>query len=250
VYCVLGSSGKKGLVLTVLPLTVIVPGITAPPTVSTNVKVAAFNVEVAIASEKVAETEELVAMPVAAFAGEVAETVGGVESADAPVVKLQTKSDVSALPDESFAAVLTVAEYCVFGTRLEEGANIATLPLTATTPAIGGPPAVGSKVRAADVKVETAIASENVAVTNEFNATSVSAFDGDVSRIVGGVVSRADSGVEEASPGEPSELLPPPPPHPEMQMAITRKAIRTMRSTRSNLFFSQFDIWLFRNEYS
>ena len=147
VYCVLGSSGKKGLVLTVLPLTVIVPGITAPPTVSTNVKVAALNVEVAIASEKVAETEELVAMPVAAFAGEVAETVGGVESADAPVVKLQTKSDVSALPDESFAAVLTVAEYCVFGTRLEEGANIATLPLTATTPAIGGPPAVGAPRR-------------------------------------------------------------------------------------------------------
>jgi hypothetical protein len=111
VYCVLGSSGTKGLVLTVFPLTVIVPGITAPPTVSTNVNVAAFSVAVAIASEKVTETEALVATPVAAFAGAVAETVGGVESAEAPVVKLHTKSDVSALPDESLAAVLTVAEY-------------------------------------------------------------------------------------------------------------------------------------------
>jgi hypothetical protein len=238
------------VVLTVLPLTVIVPGTTAPPTVSTNVKVAALSVEVAIASEKVAETEELVATPVAAFAGAVAETDGGVVSAEAPVVKLQTKSDVSALPDESLAAVLTVAEYCVFGSRLEEGANIATLPLTATTPAIAGPPEVGCSVRVADVKVEIAIASEKVAVINEFNATSVSAFDGDVSRIVGGVVSRADSGVEEASPGEPWELLPPLPPQPETQQAITTKASKAMRPTRSNLIFSQFDIWLFRNEYS
>jgi hypothetical protein len=75
------------------------------------VKEAALSVEVVIASEKVAETEELVAMPVAAFAGAVAETVGGVESAEAPVVKLQEKSEGSALPDESLAAVLTVAEY-------------------------------------------------------------------------------------------------------------------------------------------
>ncbi len=90
---------------------VTVPGITAPPTASINVKEAALSVEVVIASEKVAETEELVAMPVAAFAGAVAETVGGVESAEAPVVKLQEKSEGSALPDESLAAVLTVAEY-------------------------------------------------------------------------------------------------------------------------------------------
>lgn len=246
-YCVLGSSGKKGLVLTVLPLTVIVPGIIAPLTVSTNVKEAACSVEVVIASEKVTETEEFVATPVAAFAGAVAETVGGVESAEAPVVKLQAKSDASALPDESWATVLMVAVYCVFAARLEDGTNIATLPLTEMTPAIAGPPAVGCNVRLADVSVETAIASENVTVINEFNATSVSAFDGEVSRIVGGVVSRADSGEDEASPAESTE--PPPPPQPATQKAITRTAIKTLRPTRFNFIFSQFDIWQIRNEH-
>lgn len=221
-----------------------------PPTVSTNVKEAALSVEVAIASENVTETEELVATPVAAFAGAVAETDGGVESAEAPVVKLHTKSDVSALPDESFAAVLTVAEYCVFGSRSEEGANIATLPLTATTPATAGPPAVGCKVSVADVKVEMAMTSENVAVTNEFNATSVSAFDGDVSRMVGGVVSRAESGVDEASPGEFWESLPPPPPQPETQKTIASEAIEAIRPRNANPIFSQFDIWQFPIEYS
>jgi hypothetical protein len=62
---------------------------------------------------------------------------------------------------------------------------------------------VGCKVKLPDINVDIAIASENVAVISEFKATSVSAFEGDVSRTVGGVLSRADSGVEEAIPTGP-----------------------------------------------
>jgi len=57
-----------------------VPVTGAPPVVVTRVKLAVVIVELVIGSEKVAETEELVATPVAPFAGEVADTVGGAKS--------------------------------------------------------------------------------------------------------------------------------------------------------------------------
>ena len=84
-------STAEGVKLAVLTLTVTVPAI-APPAavgvgVGARVKLAAVSVEFVIASEKVAEIAELGATPVAALAGKVESTVGGVVSCAAPVVK-------------------------------------------------------------------------------------------------------------------------------------------------------------------
>jgi hypothetical protein len=89
VYCVLAARAADGVNLAVLPLTLTVPLTAVPPEVVDSVTLAVFNVEFVIASEKVAETEELSAMPVAALAGEVADTVGGVVSGTAAVVNCQ-----------------------------------------------------------------------------------------------------------------------------------------------------------------
>ena len=89
VNCVLPASEAVGVKVAVLPLTLTVPVTVAPPAVDCRVKLAVLSVEFVIASEKVAETEEFSAMPVAALAGEVADTVGGVVSGAAAVVKVQ-----------------------------------------------------------------------------------------------------------------------------------------------------------------
>ena len=109
----------------------------------------------------------------------------------AVVVKFQLKLARSALPAASFAAVVMVAVYCVLPARLAVGVKVAVLPLTFTVPVTAVPPEVVASLKLAVVSVELVIASENVADTEEFSATPVAAFAGDVADTVGGVVSGA-----------------------------------------------------------
>jgi len=74
-----------------------------------NFTLAVVMVSGSIASLKVALTLWLMPTAVAALTGTVELTVGGVTSAVAPVVKLQTKLVTSALPARSLAAVVIVA---------------------------------------------------------------------------------------------------------------------------------------------
>src|SRR4029079_5023273 len=151
-----------------------------------------------IGSEKVAETEELSATPVAAFAGEVEDTVGGVVSGAAPVVKVQVKLPASGLPATSSAAVVKIAVYCVLPARLLNGTKVAVFPLPVTTPLTAAPPAAGRSVKLDVFSVELLIASENVAEMVVFRPTPVSELSGDMSETVGGVVSGIGGSAETA----------------------------------------------------
>src|SRR5204863_6940685 len=91
-------------------------------------KLAVLIVKGSIASLKVALMARLVATPVAALAGTVELTVGAVVSGVAPVVKLQLKPVVSALPARSLAPVVTVAVYAVRGARALAGVKVAVTP--------------------------------------------------------------------------------------------------------------------------
>lgn len=230
-------------------MTLTTPVTAVPPVVATREKVAVFSVELVIASENVADTEEFVATPIAAFAGDVVDTVGGVLSALAPVVKLQVKLAASALPARSRAPVVIVAVYCVLAARLDEGTNIALSLSTTTTPTTAAPPAVGAREKLEVLSVEAVIASEKVADIDEFRATLVAVFDGDVSEIVGGIVSAvppAAGALPEVPTASDDELLPsappPPPPHPK-RFALAIRAIRNnMLPGFLNLMFLSFTI--------
>jgi hypothetical protein len=89
VYWVVPLSAADGVNVAVLPLTLTVPLTAVPPEVVASVKLAVVSVEFVIGSENVADTGALSATPVAALAGEVADTVGGVVSGAAAVVKFQ-----------------------------------------------------------------------------------------------------------------------------------------------------------------
>ena len=78
-----------GVKVAVLPLTLIVPLTTVPPTVGARVKLAVVSVEFVIGFEKVADIAELRATPVTALPGDVEDTVGGVVSGAVAVVKFQ-----------------------------------------------------------------------------------------------------------------------------------------------------------------
>ena len=227
---VFSARGFKGENLTVLPVTLTVPMISTLSIALSRVKLAVFSVELVIASEKIADTVEFVATPIAELAGDVAETVGGVLSALVPVVKLQVKLAAKGLPAASCAAVVMVAVYCVFAERLLEGTNMAVFVPTATTPATSEPPDVGRSEKDEVLSVEAAIASEKVADIEVFSEIPVAAFDGDVSDIVGGVLSsvpgKADAPPESptANDGVPSSP-PPPPPQPE-RITLATMAIR------------------------
>src|SRR5690349_13654010 len=93
-----------------------------------NVTLAVLIVSGSIASLKVALTVWLMPTAVAALTGTVELTVGGVTSAVAPVVKLQTKLATSGLPARSLAAVVIVAVYTVSGAREAPGVNVAVTP--------------------------------------------------------------------------------------------------------------------------
>src|SRR5213082_2189473 len=94
--------------------------ITVPPG-PVNLKLAVLIVKGSIASLKVALMVWLIGTAVAALAGRVALTVGGVVSGVAPVVKLQLKSVASALPAKSLTPVVTVAVNVVRGARALAG---------------------------------------------------------------------------------------------------------------------------------
>jgi hypothetical protein len=74
-----------------------------------RVTVAVVSVSGSIGSLNVAVMGAFRVTPVAPKAGDVAVTWGGVTSANAPVVKLQTKGLTMALPARSFTALVTVA---------------------------------------------------------------------------------------------------------------------------------------------
>ena len=84
----LPARGAVGVKVAVVPLTFTVPVTEAPP-VFASVKLVVVSVELVIGSEKLADTEEFSVTPVALFAGEVEDTVGGVVSGAAPVVNCQ-----------------------------------------------------------------------------------------------------------------------------------------------------------------
>ena len=187
----LAARGAEGVNVAILPLTPTVPVIVAPPAAGLRVMLAVFNVEFVIGSEKVADIEEFVATPVATFAGDVVDTVGGVVSGAAAVVNCQVKSAASALPAASVTPAAMVAVYCVLAARAADGVNLAVLPLTLTVPLRAAPLVVVMRVKLAVFSVELVIGSEKVADTEEFVATPFAALAGDVEDTVGGVVSEA-----------------------------------------------------------
>ena len=236
VYWVLVERATDGVNVAVLPLTFTVPLITAPPEVLTRVKLPLFSVLLVIDSEKVADTEEFVATPVAAFAGDVADTIGGVVSEAAPVVNLQVKFAGNALPAASFAAVVMVAVYCVFAARLTEGTSIAELLLATTCPVIAAPPDVRTRVKLEVLNEELIIASEKVTDIDEFSNMPVAAFDGDVSETVGGVVSESP-----ASTNCSGASSAPPPPQPK-RLRLASRITAYMPATTLDPTFLPFDI--------
>jgi len=211
-----------GLKVAVLPLTLNVPVTVAPSTALARVKLVVFSVELVIGSEKVAETDELSATAVAPLAGEVEDTVGGVVSGAAPVVKVQVKLLASGLPAMSSAAGVKVAVYCVLPARLFNGTNVAVLPLSETTPLTPAPPAAGLSVKLAVFSVDLIIASENVAEMVVFSPTPVSEFSGDVSETIGGVVSGINGRAETAGAATKGASAPPAP-QPDRVMTIDMK---------------------------
>ena len=156
------------------------------------------------------------------------------------------------MPCESLAAVVMVAVYCVLAARSIEGTSITVLPLTITGPVTAAPPAEGAKVKLSVLIEELIIASEKVADTEEFGATPVSAFDGDVSETVGGVVSEAVGEGGEVTlvvinTGEDS-APPPPAPQPDRLKLATSRAAEKIPAEILALTFLPFDIrWASRN---
>ena len=81
-----------------------------------------------MASLKVAVWELVIAIEVAVSVGVTELTVGAVVSGAAPVVKLHTVAEVSALSPKSFTPVETVAVYKVLLAKLLLGLNVAVKP--------------------------------------------------------------------------------------------------------------------------
>jgi len=156
-----------------------------------------------------------------------------------PVVKTQLKSVASAFPAASFADVVTVAVYCVFGVKGGEGRSIAELELVSTTPATV-PPAV-LNVNEASFTVAAVMDSENMTDMAEFNETPLSPFDGEVSDTVGRIVSGAPS----AKPGTNDSALPESPPLPQpdrLPHASTAAKAIPARRLDPSFSFSPFNI--------
>ena len=79
VYCVPAARLTEGTNIAVVLLAITVPATAAPP-VRLKVKLEVFSEELLIASENVTAIDEFTNMPVAAFDGDVSETVGSVVS--------------------------------------------------------------------------------------------------------------------------------------------------------------------------
>lgn len=109
--------------------------------------------------------------------------------------------------------------------RFAEGTNVATLPLATTVPATGALPVVTFRVKLEAFSVEIFIGSEKVTDIDEFNATSISEFSGDVSDTAGRIVSGTPGANPATNDGEsPSPPLPPPQPYrPRLAIKASRK---------------------------
>jgi len=110
VYCVPAARDVDGVKVAVLPLTFTVPVTALPPLVA-SLTLAVVSVVLVMASEKVADIVSFVATAVAAFVGDVKDTVGGVVSGAAAVVNVQVKSAGRGLPAASVTPAATVAVY-------------------------------------------------------------------------------------------------------------------------------------------
>src|ERR1700730_14829517 len=111
-----------------------------------------------------------------------------------PVVKFHgfgTRPEASALPTRSFAALETVAVYCVLAVRLALGVNVAILVCESyvTVPVTAAPftPATARVNVPGAVIVSGSIDLLNSVLTVLFKATAVATFAGLVSVIVGAV---------------------------------------------------------------
>lgn len=173
------------------PLTFTVPATAAWFVVFSSLKLAVVSVEFFIGSEKVADTGAASGLPFALIAGETDDTVGGVVSAIAAVVKLQEKAVANAFPAASFAAVVMVPVYWVLAARLDEGVNLAVFPLTLTVPLTATLPDVFTSLKLEVESEAFVIASEKVADIDELMATADALLAGDVEDTVGGVTSGA-----------------------------------------------------------
>lgn len=80
VYCALAVRLDEGTNIALMLLAITVPATAVPPAVGLKVKLVVPSEAFDIASEKLADTEELSVTPVAALAGDVEDTVGGVVS--------------------------------------------------------------------------------------------------------------------------------------------------------------------------
>ncbi len=189
-YWVLPSRLVDGVKVTVFPLTFTVPAKFAPPAVGRRVKVAVLSVELFISSENVTETGLFNATFVVLRAGASSETVGGVLSGAAPVVKNQVYTLPIGLPAASLAAVEMRARYRVLPASSVAGVKVATFPLTSTVPLIHAPLGI-RRVKLAVFSVELSIGSENVAETEALIFMPVSSLLGEVAVTRGAVVSGA-----------------------------------------------------------
>ena len=181
-----------GLKAAVVPVYVTVPDTGVVPRF--KVKVVVVIIDGSITSLKVAVMILFRATSVAAFAGSVEITVGGVTSAEAPVVKLQKKSLANALPDWSLtpsAPPLIVYVYVVLAERLAAGVKVAVLVAVAyvTVPVTGVPPGPAN-VNVAAVTVDEFIALLKLTMTFWLRATSVTPQAGDMAATSGGVLSQ------------------------------------------------------------
>jgi hypothetical protein len=176
------------LKVAVFPVIVTAP-VTDPPALLRR-NVVPFTDAASIASENVAVTFALGSIPVAAFAGLITVTVGGVVSGAGSVVNVHTRSDVRLFPARSCTPVVTRAVYVVLYASAPVGLNVAVFPDIVTAPATD-PPVL---LRRNDVPLTeaTSIASENVAVTFPSTSTPVAPLAGTVVTTLGGVTSGAD----------------------------------------------------------
>ena len=106
---------------------------------------------------------------------------------DAPVVKLQEKLPIRALPAESFIPLVIDTVYEVFGASGALGINVTVVPLRVTVPTTE--PAALLTVMVSALTVVVSSASLNVAVMTELMATPVALATGEVETTVGEVVS-------------------------------------------------------------
>src|SRR5437867_1667048 len=100
----------------------------AVPPGPVTLKLAVLIVNGSIASLKVTLMVWLIGTAVAPLAGTVALTVGRVVSGVAPVVRLQLKSEASALPARSLAPMVAVAVWTALGASVLTGLKVAVTP--------------------------------------------------------------------------------------------------------------------------